>query len=213
MAVDATKQRNMQVFDQWARWWNRTEALNAQVYEAVRVRLGDSHRHVLDVGCGTGLLGRMLVDAHPTRTVVGIDLSTVMLAKARELAAAAPDRLAFQVGDAELLPFSDTSFDAVVNTLSFHHFPHPERAAREFYRAVRPGGVVVIVDVLFSRWVAGLYNWLNPLWSSWSGREWVKTYDGMTGLLEGAGFRVMETAPVRYPLPARVLVAQRPAGD
>lgn len=63
---------------------------------------------------------------------------------------------------------------------------------------------------MFSPRMAKIYKWLNPIWSRWSGREWVKTRTGMCALLEAAEFEVTDAAPVRYPLPATVVVARRP---
>ena len=56
------------------------------------------------------------------------------------LARARCPEAAFQDGDAEGLPFEAGRFDAVVCSLGFPHFPHPERAIAEAYRVLKPGG-------------------------------------------------------------------------
>jgi demethylmenaquinone methyltransferase/2-methoxy-6-polyprenyl-1,4-benzoquinol methylase len=51
------------------------------------------------------------------------------------------------VGAAEAMPFADNSFDALIVTDAFHHFRNQERAVSEFARVVRPGGIVVVVEL------------------------------------------------------------------
>jgi len=53
-------------------------------------------------------------------------------------------------GDAEALPFPDASFDAVVSTSVFEHLAHPDRAAAEVARVLRPGGVAQMITHLFT---------------------------------------------------------------
>ncbi len=56
--------------------------------------------------------------------------------------------LTFQVGDVEALTFADASFDLVASRYSAHHWPHPQRALAEFRRVLRPGGRVLISDIV-----------------------------------------------------------------
>ncbi|HEY1484758.1 MAG TPA: methyltransferase domain-containing protein [Micromonosporaceae bacterium] len=93
----------------------------------------------LDVGCGTGALTATVLNlAEPTQ-VVGVDPSAGFLAAAR--ARTVDGRSAFQVGDAQALPFSDRRFDAVVSGLALNFVPEPAPAAAEFARVAVPGGV------------------------------------------------------------------------
>lgn len=208
--MDKVKERTAVVFDQWSSWWDRAYRLNQAVYEAVVTRLGSAHLSVLDVGCGTGTLARLLALAADRRTVRGVDLSQRMVERAQGVAALFPNgRVQFGTGDAEALPYSDESFDAVTNTLSFHHFPNPQLALREIHRVLRPGGVLVMVDVAPPLVVARLFTWANLIYRPIAGAEWVRTPSEIIALLEGAGFCVDEVAPVSYFLPARVFVGRR----
>ena len=74
---------------------------------------------------------------------VGLDLTPGMIdvARAKQL-----DNVSFVVGDAEALPFEPRSFDAVLCSNSFHHYPHPERFFAEVARVLRPGGRLVLRD-------------------------------------------------------------------
>lgn len=98
---------------------------------------------VLDVGCGTGRLTALLLDRLPRGRAVGIDLSTAMLATARqELPAAARARAAFVHADAAALPIAGAA-DAIFSTATFHWVLDHPRLFRSLWRALRPGGRLV----------------------------------------------------------------------
>lgn len=97
---------------------------------------------VLDVGCGPGHLVERLVDRG--LTVSGIDLDPAMIARGE---ARLGDRAALATADVAALPFGDTTFDAVVSTLSMHHWSDPARGLAEVGRVLRPGGVALIYDL------------------------------------------------------------------
>jgi ubiquinone/menaquinone biosynthesis C-methylase UbiE len=103
--------------------------------------VGDQHRQVLDVGCGTGHLARTIAERQAAAQVQGVDLSPAYVDHARRRHHAEP-RLAFDVGDACALAFPDARFDAVLSLLVLHFVPQPERAVAEMRRVARPGGVV-----------------------------------------------------------------------
>ena len=208
--MDTQKRQTAVAFDQWSSWWDRAYRLNRVVYEAVVSRLGSEQTTILDVGCGTGTLARMLALADDRRILRGIDLSPRMVEKAQSVASLFPDgRVQFGTGDAEALPFPDGAFDGLTNTLSFHHFPNPQTALREMYRVLRPGGLLVLADVAPPRFLARLLTWANYVYRSVAGAEWVRTPGEIIALLESAGFRVEETSPVAYFLPARVFVGRK----
>ncbi len=94
--------------------------------------------HVLDLGAGTGLLTRRLVDRG--LDVVAVDASPAML---DELVATLPDVTA-HVGTAENLPLPDASIDAAVVGQAWHWFDEA-RASAEIARVLRPGGTLAVV--------------------------------------------------------------------
>jgi ubiquinone/menaquinone biosynthesis C-methylase UbiE len=100
---------------------------------------------VLEVGCGTGVLTRILARWPEVAEVVGVDLSAALLSKARELAADLPN-VTFQEANGRALPFPDASFDIVVFDSALSHIPGPERALGEAFRVLRPLGSMAAFD-------------------------------------------------------------------
>lgn len=96
---------------------------------------------ILDVGGGTGALGRRL-HARLGAQVTVLDPTPQML---RYIPANGPVRAV--LGQAEAMPFADDSFDAVIVTDAFHHFRNQAAAAHEFARVVRCGGGVIVYEL------------------------------------------------------------------
>lgn len=102
---------------------------------------------VLDAGCGAGHTA--LAFAPHVAQVMATDFTADMLRQVEDLAAERrASNVITQAGDVEDLPFSDGSFDLVVSRYSAHHWPHPQKALAEFRRVLRPGGRVVLSDVV-----------------------------------------------------------------
>ncbi|MEY2834098.1 MAG: hypothetical protein RLZZ574_3358 [Cyanobacteriota bacterium] len=121
-----------------------------------------SEDDVLDVACGSGIVACAF--APIVRHVTGIDLTPAMLkqaqimAKQRGLA-----NLSWQQGDIEALPFADASFSLVLSRYAFHHFLHPEVVLAEIVRVCRPGGRILIADVVMPPEQIKAYNELEKL--------------------------------------------------
>lgn len=99
---------------------------------------------VLDVGCGTGFITLLLAELGYHCT--GCDLSSEMVATARQNAEEQGLSVRFEVGDAEHLAAADGSYDVVVNRNVLWTLPEPERAVREWQRVLAPGGRLVVID-------------------------------------------------------------------
>jgi ubiquinone/menaquinone biosynthesis C-methylase UbiE len=104
---------------------------------------------VLEVAVGTG---RNLPFYPAEVTVTGVELSPAMLDIARTRAAELGREVELREADAEDLPFADGSFDTVVCTLSLCTIPDHARAIAEMARVLRPGGRLLLLDHIGSRW-------------------------------------------------------------
>ncbi|MDQ1508483.1 MAG: hypothetical protein QOG50_327 [Actinomycetota bacterium] len=107
----------------------------------------DTDMIVLDVACGAAHASE--VAAPHVRQVIGVDLTPALLAiGADRLRAAGITNVLLQEGHAAALPFVDASFDLVFCRTALHHFPHPEQCVAEMARVCRPGGRVVVSDMI-----------------------------------------------------------------
>lgn len=100
---------------------------------------------ILDIGCGTGFLARILAAAG--HRVTGQDVSPGMLEVAAERAAEEHLRADWRVGEAERPP--EGPFDAVVTRNVLWTLPAPDRAVRRWLDVLRPGGLLLVSD---GRW-------------------------------------------------------------
>ena len=151
-------------------WQISSEA--ADIYEAKLVpaifgewapRIADAAgigpgQRVLDVACGTGVVGREC--ARRGATVTGLDLNDGMLSVARRIS---PD-IDWRQGDASDMPFEDGLFDAVVCQFGLMFFPEREKSLAEQWRVLAPGGRLAV--------------------STWDAIEQTPGYVAMVGLIE-----------------------------
>lgn len=103
-------------------------------------------RAVLEVGCGAGEGLNFLSRLVPGARMTGLDLSPKAIARA-EATLARGESLRYVQGDAEELPFEDSSVDVLVNIESSHTYPDPGRFLNEAARVLRPGGKLSHIDV------------------------------------------------------------------
>ena len=111
--------------------------------------LAPGQGQAVDLGCGPGHLVFELARQAPELRVTGLDLSAEMLAEARRQSRSVGlgDRVSFELGDVEQIPFEDNSLDLVISTLSLHHWPDPVAVFDEIDRVLRPDGVFLIFDL------------------------------------------------------------------
>lgn len=118
-----------------------------QAWRKAAVRLADVRKgeEVLDSACGTGDLTLAFARTGAKR-IVGTDFTQEMLDIAGTKLRDPSGRVAFQQADAMDLPFADASFDVVSIAFGIRNVADPKRAIAEFFRVLRPGGRVVILE-------------------------------------------------------------------
>jgi ubiquinone/menaquinone biosynthesis C-methylase UbiE len=107
-----------------------------------------SDKEVLDVAAGTGSTALFLASRFGCR-VVGLEYGRDLVDQANDAAAAAGlnHKVNFRQGDAESLPFDDSSFDLIFCECAYCTFPNKGTAAEEFARVLRPGGRLALSDL------------------------------------------------------------------
>ncbi|HMN83039.1 MAG TPA: methyltransferase domain-containing protein [Burkholderiaceae bacterium] len=113
----------------------RLVIISEQLCEAVDLRAGE---RVLDIATGNGITA--LAAARRYADVTGIDYVPSLIERAQARATADRLPVAFQVADAEALPFADGSFDVVLSTVGIMFAPDQSRAAGQLLRVCRSGG-------------------------------------------------------------------------
>lgn len=105
---------------------------------------------ILDVGCGAGFFELLL--APLGHSITGIDLTPDMIEKGRVLLSSHnASNAELLVMDAEKPAFQDCFFDAVISRNLTWNLPHPTEAYREWYRVLKPGGVLLNYDAEYAK--------------------------------------------------------------
>ncbi|HEU4402174.1 MAG TPA: class I SAM-dependent methyltransferase, partial [Candidatus Polarisedimenticolia bacterium] len=161
--------------------WDRTTANQKEACEALMERLLDflprRSGRILDVACGLGETSRYLARDFGAENVIGINISEKQIEACR---ATAPGS-AFLLMDATQLDFEDESLDHVICVEAAFHFRTRARFLREAFRVLKPGGVLILSDMLFSKAATARSPVLHP-------DNYVAGPTAYRGVLERAGF-------------------------
>ena len=143
----ARRSKSERFFSSTAGNWDRVreELFGRDSHLRPLLALLDPSWVVGDLGCGTGQVSEAL--APFVRSVVAVDGSAEMLEAARLRLGNCPN-VDLRAGTLELLPLSDNELDAAVAVLVLHHTADPARVLGEAARALKPGGRLLIADML-----------------------------------------------------------------
>lgn len=141
------RDRSREFFDSAAEMWDRKrdELFGARAVSAALTGLLPQDWTIGDLGCGTGTVAEALAPC--VRRVIAVDGSRKMLAAARKRLDGLTN-VDLRHGELEQLPVESGSLDAATLILVLHHLPDPSRALAEVGRTLRPGGRLLILDML-----------------------------------------------------------------
>ncbi len=146
-ALAERRSRSQEFFSSSAAQWDRVreELFGGRFHLAALGAFADPAWTVADLGCGTGQIASVI--APFVRRVIAVDASAAMLQAARKRLHGF-ENVALRRGELESLPMEGATVDAAVLGLVLHHVPEPERALAEVARIVRPGGCLLVIDML-----------------------------------------------------------------
>jgi ubiquinone/menaquinone biosynthesis C-methylase UbiE/biotin operon repressor len=142
---------------------------------------------IADLGAGEGTFSQLL--ARRSKKVIAVDNSEKMVEYGRELARKhGVKNLEYRKGDLEEVPIRDATVDLAFFSQALHHAQHPDRAVAEASRILKPGGRIVVLDLLRHN-----YEEARELYADlWLGFTEVE----VTRFLRQAGFKNIETSIV-----------------
>jgi ubiquinone/menaquinone biosynthesis C-methylase UbiE len=167
---------------------------------------------VLDVGCGTGASALPAAQTvGKTGAVVGIDLSSRLLERARAKALTAGlDNIEFRRADMTALEYPNGSFDAVVSVFSIFFVPDMEGLVRELWRMVRPGGKLAVTtwgprifEPAYSRWLIAVGKERPDLVTAFNPWDRITDVVSVRKLLQDGGVRDAAVIPEESVQPLR----------
>ena len=116
---------------------------------------------LLDIACGPGDFLIYMSSVAPNLRLAGTDLAPGMVRHAREKLGNKAEIIE-AVGDAQ--PFPSGSFDVITIMMAFHHFPKKSEALKKIKQLLKPGGILMIADVVASSdRVRGIWNVLEKI--------------------------------------------------
>ena len=144
---------------------------------------------LLDCGCGTAPVITLLTENYPEKHYTGIDLTPEMIkaAKAKKL-----NNTVFVLGDCENLPFEENSFDAVICSQSFHHYPNPQNFFNSVYKVLKPNGRLILRDMTAPEPVRWFMNTVEMPIINLTGHGDVKVYGkkDVQGFCDNSGLKI-----------------------
>jgi ubiquinone/menaquinone biosynthesis C-methylase UbiE/DNA-binding transcriptional ArsR family regulator len=146
-AVAARRSKSVEFFTSSAGQWDRMrdELFGDRFHLAALAAFADPDATLGDLGCGTGQVSAAL--APFVARVIGVDSSSAMLQAARRRLREHAN-VELRRGDLEALPIDDSRLDAATVMLVLHHVPEPGRALADVARVLKPGGRLIVVDML-----------------------------------------------------------------
>ena len=147
--MDQLEKNSIEEFSKWAdNYDNPLTSITFRQTNAKIVKLLDPKQNssFLDVGCGSGILIKYLLEANRGMKLCGLDITPQMVEVAKRKFAS-NQSVEITLGSAVKMPYKNNSFDYVTCASSFHHHPDPLKSVKEMVRVLKPGGKLLILDM------------------------------------------------------------------
>ncbi len=148
---------------------------------------------ILDVGCGRGGNCSYLARYTNAKKIVGLDFCAESIEFCKRTHQY--DRVSFQQGDAQSLPFDDESFDFVINIESSHCYPDINRFYQEAGRVLKKSGTFCYADVIFSPALQNKYQLPNGFFE-YAGLTFKKRDEKHEEMLQNCGFNITDSTDI-----------------
>lgn len=128
------------------------------------IELSSAHPEdfVLDIACGPGLVACAF--APHVRHIEGVDITAAMIEQAEQRQKTnGLKNMSWRIGTVDPLPYDNESFSLVITRYSFHHFLHPQNVLKEMVRVCRPGGRILVADVVLPPDKAAAYDRMETM--------------------------------------------------
>lgn len=175
----------------FGKWFLRTDIWETRVLDVALADLdrlienrADSYPVIVDVGCGAGQSLERLEHRFSPDMIIGIDIDAEMLKLSTERSRTVNVPVALVKGTSSDIAIGDETVDMLFCHQTFHHLDDQQSAIREFYRVLKPGGLLLFAEStrkFIHSWIIRLL-FRHPM-------EVQKSAEQYTALIEQAGFR------------------------
>lgn len=197
--MDQLEKNSIKEFSKWAdNYDNPFTSITFRQTNAKIVKLVDPKQNssLLDIGCGSGILIKYLLNTNRRMKLYGLDITPKMVKVAKRKFINDPS-VKITLGSAIHIPYKDGSFDYVTCASSFHHHPDPLKSIKEMVRVLKPGGKLLILDMCIEGILRKMLFKIENTYHN-EGKVFRLTNNEMYNLYESVGLKQIRQSTFLY---------------